>query len=144
MTVELAHVEVDLACPPADVWRVLTDFGHPQVLAPGIVRCDVDGAGVGAVRTVHSSRGLTIHEELLECDASSGRFSYRVLPSGDMPSPGIVAYECTVVVRSSDSGTSLTWRSVGAADGPIAPITAFLATLYRNASANIAAALAGG
>lgn len=144
MIVEFARVDVDLADAAADVWRVLTDFGWPQVLAPTVMRCDLDGEGVGAVRTVHSSRGLTIREELLECDAARGRFRYRVLPSGDMPLAGIVSYECTVVVRPRDGGTRLSWRSAGTADGALPPITAFLAALYRNASANITAALAAG
>lgn len=136
--VQLARVTGTIAAPVEDIWDVLTDFAHPQRLAPTIAHCSMSGEGVGAIRTVQSSRGLTIHERLLECDRATGCFRYEVLDSGDMPFAHITCYECTVTMTSqSDGTTDITWSSVGNADGPIEPIAEFLGALYRRANDNI-------
>ncbi len=140
--VELARTSGTINAPMADVWAVLTDFAHPQRLASTIDRCTVSGDGVGAVRTVESSRGLVIHERLLECDAAAGRFRYEILESGDMPFAHVLSYECTVTVSGDPAGsTTLDWSSVGLVDGPLAPIEAFLGALYRRATDSIRAAV---
>ena len=118
----LACVTDVLAASITDVWAVVSDFGHPQRLAPSIVCCTVSGEGVGAVRIVESSRGLRIHERLVECDFAAGRFCYEVLDDGDMPFAGVTSYDCTVVVSEHAGGaTEICWSSVGDITGPIEP-----------------------
>jgi|GEM_PF-281626 len=137
--IELATVEDTIDAPIAAIWAVVTDFSHPQRLAPTIDSAETTGTGVGAVRVVRSSRGLNIHEELVACDPARYLFRYAVLDSGDMPFANVTRYECTVRLHAvSAQRTRIGWRSEGAVEGPIAPIRAFLETLYRNANRNIA------
>lgn len=132
---ELACVVDTIPVAPEGVWDLLTDFGNPQRLAPSILACEL----VGEVRTVRSSRGLTIREEMVTCDRADWRFGYRILDDGDMPFAGVTRYDCTVTLQPVAGGTRVMWRSEGDVDGPLAPVTAFLDTLYRAAIANIAA-----
>lgn len=142
MTVELASVTVTVDGNARAIWDVLMDFGHPERLAPTIDSATLIGEGEGAVRIVKSSRGLEIHEKLVACDIGDYRFRYSILDSGDMPFAGVVSYHCTVLLSPlSDSRTEILWRSEGEVDGPIAPIRAFLESLYRNAINRIEAQL---
>ena len=130
----LASVSEVIAARAADVWAILADFAHPQRLAPTILRCAVSGSGVGAIRVIESSRGLRIHERLVECDFAAGRFRYEILDDGDMPFAGVSSYDCTVTVEPrADGSTMIRWASVGNVTGPIGAIEEFLTTLYRGA-----------
>ena len=134
----LAHVSDWIVPPPAAVWAVLTDFTHPQRLAPTIMHCDVTGEGVGAVRTVYSSSGATIYERLVECDAAALRFVYEVLDTGDMPFVGVETYCATVTLTATDGGTSVHWQAEGTLSGDAEPVEQYLSRLYRGAIARIA------
>ena len=135
---QLAQVCEWIAPPPPAVWGVLSDFGHPQRLAPTIMRCDVVGEGVGAVRTVHSSSGALIRERLIECDAVRLRLVYEVLDGGDMPFAGIDSYRATVALAAKDGGTTVNWQAEGTVSGSLDPVERYLARLYRAAIARIA------
>jgi carbon monoxide dehydrogenase subunit G len=137
--IELASVEQEIDGPIVAIWAIVTDFSHPQRLAPTIDSAETTGAGVGAVRVVRSSRGLMIHEKLLACDPAGYLFRYAVLDSGDMPFANVTRYECTVRLHAlSARRTRIGWHSEGTVEGPIDPVRAFLETLYRNANRNIA------
>jgi carbon monoxide dehydrogenase subunit G len=135
----LAHVEADVAAPVEALWAVLTDFAHPQRLAPSIAECTVEGWGVGAVRCVFSSRGLVIYERLVECDAATHRFVYEVLDRGDMPFAGVTAYRAGVALTELGGGmTRVSWMAEGNVDGPRGEVVAFLRELYGQAIRNLA------
>ncbi|KQS03611.1 hypothetical protein ASG11_04555 [Sphingomonas sp. Leaf357] len=137
--IELASVTEVIAAPAAAIWQVLTDFGNPQRLASTINSAEVTGNGIGAVRVIRSSRGLEIHEVLIESDPIAYRFGYAILDSGDMPFAHVTSYRCAVrLAPTSDTHTEIHWRSEGTADGPTGPIADFLTTLYRNANVQIA------
>jgi carbon monoxide dehydrogenase subunit G len=130
---QLARVIEWIALPPHKVWAVLTDFAHPQRLASTIIGCDIDGEGVGAVRTVHSSSGARIYERLVECDATSLRFVYEVLDKGDMPFADVESYRATVTLVASEDGTTVDWQAEGTLSGSAAPVEAYLSRLYCGA-----------
>ena len=133
--IELAAVREDITAPARAVWRVLTDWAHPERLAPTILRTET----TGAVRIVTSSRGLSIHEALLDCDRDAYLFRYEILDSGDMPFAGVTSYRCTArLTRRTDAITEIAWRSEGTLDGPPEPIRDFLTGLYRTANKRIA------
>lgn len=94
-------------------WRVLGDFGATD-LAPGICkRITVEGAGIGAVRTmVLEDRfgGGYVQERLETFDAVERFMSYRIVDSGPVPFADYVgtirvtpagASACVVVMTSS-------------------------------------------
>ena len=144
MIAPLAHVEADVAVPVDALWAVITDFAHPQRLAPSITECTVEGAGVGAVRCVFSSRGLVIYERLVECDAQARRFVYEVLDRGDMPFAGVTAYRARVVLSDLGDGmTRVSWMAEGDVEGPRDAVAAFLRELYGQAIGNLATVALG-
>ena len=138
MTAPLAHVEADAAAPIEALWAVLTDFGQPQRLAPSITACTLEGNGPGAVRCVHSDRGLVIYERLVECDPVTRRFVYEVLPRGDMPFAGVTAYRARVsLTELTPRNTRVSWLAEGEVDGPRGEVARFLQRLYGQAIRNL-------
>ncbi len=137
-TVVLAELHADMPWPAPAIWEILSDFAHPQRLAATIDSADLVGTGIGAVRTVRSSRGLVIKEQLLESDGCEYRFRYAILLSGDMPFAHVTSYHCTVrLYPQSLTSCQIHWLSEGRIDGPIGPIRNFLTVLYSNANRQI-------
>jgi hypothetical protein len=140
--VELARATDKIAAPASRIWEVLTDFSHPQRLAKSIERCETNGSGIGAVRTV-TARGMTIHERLEVLSPAEYRLSYRALPSGHMPAPGLSSYLATVILRPlTNSLTEIEWWSEGDFDATVVdetasvPMANFVA-LYERAIENL-------
>jgi hypothetical protein len=135
---ELACVTGAIAAPAEMIWRIVTDFAHPQRLAKSIESCQATGERVGDTRTIRA-RGLVIHERIEAIDAAAFRFTYRVLETGDMPVRGMLSYVATVTLRPrSDAATDIAatdieWRSEGDFEGDLTEITAHLVMLYSAA-----------
>lgn len=141
---QLANISLEIDAPTAAIWAVLADFARPQRIAPTIDYCTALGSGVGAIRVVETSRGLTIRERLLECDEEAGRFRYEILAGGNMPFAHVTSYECTVTVTPRPNGaTEIGWSSIGGVDGPVEPISEYLTALYRRATECIRVEVAG-
>jgi carbon monoxide dehydrogenase subunit G len=74
--------EIDLAEEiPASadkVWDLLSDFGGLDRWMPGAGDIDVEGEGVGAVRTIPMG-GASVKERLESLDREARRFSYSIL-----------------------------------------------------------------
>ena len=142
----MARVRGTIAENVSRIWPVLADFGRPQRLAPSITACEATGAGVGALRVVRA-RGMIIHERLETFDPAAFRLSYRVLPSGDMPAPGVRSYVAEVTLYPVSSRvTDVEWSSQGEIDGSHDVIRSHFQALYERAIANLAveAARSGG
>ena len=140
----LGEIREELDAPIADVWKLIADFAHPERIAPTIARVEMIGDGVGAVRVVHTVRGLAIRERLLECDPALKRLRYEIVGGSDMPCAGVTSYCCTIrLAPLPDGRTSAHWRSEGTGDAPIDPVRDYLDTLYRTANRQIAAVANG-
>jgi len=101
------NVNESVSAPAAAVWAQLSDFGG---ITPGgmIERCDVEGEGVGMVRTLTLSGGGKVVERLDEHDAAAMRFRYSIL-NEDCPLP-VTNYSATVIVRpEGDAGCTVDW-----------------------------------
>jgi hypothetical protein len=74
---------------PADLaWRVLGDFSLSELLEGICTRVTVDGAGIGAVRTMFLEPRLGggyVKERLESFDADDRYMSYRMVDSGPVP-----------------------------------------------------------
>lgn len=92
-------VEADYAASAAQVWAKLGDFGGIGGWMPGVARCDVAGAGVGATRTI-SMGAMKVVERLEACDAAARRLSYSIV-EGPMPTRDYLA---TIEVRETGPG----------------------------------------
>ena len=93
------------------MWDLVSDFGGVARWSVGPVNCTVDGAGVGAVRTVQ--RGdRTVRERLEHWDATDHSFSYSFVDDLPLPVEHLVE---TIAVRGGDV-SEITWSARGDVD----------------------------
>jgi hypothetical protein len=75
------RVEQELPAAADAVWKVLRDFGGNARWSPSVTSCEVEGSGVGAVRTIRAG-GSVIRERLESFDDARRSFSYAILAGG--------------------------------------------------------------
>ena len=94
------------------VWALVRDFGEVDRWSAGISSCEVDGSGVGAVRTLRVG-DMVIREKLESHDDEAREFQYSIV---DAPLP-IQRYLATFRVAPEGDGARITWISEFAHDG---------------------------
>jgi hypothetical protein len=119
----------------------MSDFGGLRAWNPQIESCEVDGEGVGAVRTF-SMTGLTIKERLEALDESARTFSYSII-EGPLPATDYLA---TVEIGDAGAGqTRILWTSdfvpAGASE---ADLVALFEGIYRGGIKAVAKMAAAG
>jgi len=92
-------VNEDFSRGAADVWKELSDFGGLDGWMPGVERCEVEGEGVGAVRTVEMGP-VKVVERLESFDDDGRSLSYALL-EGPMPLRNFVG-----TIEVSETGAS--------------------------------------
>ena len=99
---------------PADaIWQVISDFGAACQYLSKVVNCTVEGAGVGALRTLTSADGSAVVERLESLDQAAHRLSYALLT--DTPFRNCLT---TMAVRElAPSQPELAWSATFEADG---------------------------
>lgn len=99
---------------PADaIWQAISDFRAACQYLPGAGNCTVEGAGVGAIRTLINADGGTIVERLETLDEAAHRLSYALLT--DTP-----FRNCLTTMAVHDLGprqAELAWSATFEADG---------------------------
>ena len=120
-----ASSKIIISAPIDAVWQVISDFGAAGRYLAGVVNCTVDGAGVGALRTLTSADGSTIVERLEMLDQAARRLSYALLT--DTPFRNCLT---TIIVRDlGPSQAELEWLATFEADGlPASEAVALLAS----------------
>lgn len=91
------------------VWQRIHGFGDLQSWLPGVTDCQVEGEGIGAVRTVTVADGGQVIEELVAFDPAARQFSYRILQG-----PGVDArahFIATVSITKADDGCTVRWQA---------------------------------
>ena len=96
-----AKVVEKVAAPAADVWAQLGDFAGIKIGGP-IESFEVDGEGVGAVRTIGLGGGSVV-ERLDVCDGESMTFTYSII-NDDCPLP-VSDYSATIQIADDGDGT---------------------------------------
>jgi len=95
------------------IWQVISEFGAAGQYLSGIVTCTVEGAGVGALRTLTSADGSTVIERLDALDGDTRQLSYALLT--DTPFRDCLT---TMVVRElPPSQVELEWSASFEPDG---------------------------
>jgi len=131
-------IEAELAASPAAVWEIVRDFGDVVRWSPGITSCELDGAGVGAVRTIKLG-DIVIRERLEAFDDVGRSFSYSIV---EAPLP-LQNYLATFAVAAAADGSKITWSSTFAHEGiPAADAQAMVEGIYRSGIKGIEKALA--
>ena len=112
MTTVKVNERVD--APAADVWRILSDFGGIKVGGP-IEAFEIDGEGVGAIRTITMGGGRVI-ERLDAHDADAMSFTYSII-NDDCPLP-VSGYSATVsIAAQGDEACTVDWTGTFEAQG---------------------------
>jgi hypothetical protein len=116
-----------IAAPTDAVWAALSDFAGIQVGGP-IESFEIEGEGVGAVRTIGLANGVVI-ERLDNHDASAGTFTYSIL-NDDSPLP-VTGYSATVnIIDAGDGNTTVEWTGTYQAEGPEEAAVAVVTGIY--------------
>jgi hypothetical protein len=99
---------------PADaIWQAISDFRAACHYLATVVNCTVEGAGVGALRTLTSADGSTIVERLEALDQAAHRLRYSLLT--DTPFRNCLT---TMAVRElASSQPELEWSATFESDG---------------------------
>jgi hypothetical protein len=85
------RVSEEVAAPADAVWQRVRDFGGLTDWSPGIEKCEIEGEGVGAVRTLTMPGGLTLQEKLESFDESGRSFSYSIVEPTPLPLSGYLS-----------------------------------------------------
>ena len=84
MPMEVRVIE-EIAAPAARVWALIRGFGDLLQWADGLESCQLEGSGIGAVRTVGLPGGLRLQERLESYDEAGRSFSYAIIGKSPLP-----------------------------------------------------------
>ncbi len=107
------QIEEELPAGADAAWKLVREFGAIADYAPGIESCEVEGDGVGALRTLKMG-GAVIVERLESLDDAARRFSYSIT-DGPMP---VENYLATVSISEAGADRSrIEWTTTFDAPG---------------------------
>ena len=110
------------------VWDVLRNFGGIKRYRPALESCEVEGSGVGAVRTLVFPGGMVVKERLERHDDVGRSFGYSILDGSGPMKDGQVNVE----VRAAGDVCEVSWRATFTPDGvPEEELSNMLDGLYR-------------
>jgi carbon monoxide dehydrogenase subunit G len=90
------------------VWDLFRDFGGIQRFSAGIEKVELEGSGIGAVRTITVPGGVTLQERLEAFDDRGRRLQYAIV-GGPIP---VTGYLATIEVKDEGSqGCRIDWSS---------------------------------
>jgi carbon monoxide dehydrogenase subunit G len=121
-------VEQEIDVSAEAVWKVMRDFGGLKAWNPGIESCEVEGDGIGAVRTIKMGP-VALKERLEHLDEATRTFSYSII-EGPIPATGYLA---TVTVSEAGPGRArIVWGSRFEPNGAsVADLTGLFEGIYK-------------
>jgi hypothetical protein len=93
--------------PVEAVWEILADFGGVKRWSSIIESCEVEGDGVGAVRTLGLPGGVSLRERLESLDAGRHTYAYSILEPAPLPLKGYLA---RVSLTDRGGRCAIDWR----------------------------------
>lgn len=109
--VTYADVRAVIEHPIDRVWAPIARFGGLEHWAAGVSVCELEGKGVGAVRTVHLG-DRSARERLEAIDPVMHRLRYHILPPHAMPAEDV--YSEIILTAIGKDRTEIVWRSEAA------------------------------
>ena len=105
----MIHAEIDEAvdAPVPRVWALFRDFGGVKRYTPSLEACEIEGEGVGAIRTLTLPGGAVLRERLEALDDDATRLQYSII---DGPLP-VQDYLATVQLHADGETCRVTWSS---------------------------------
>jgi hypothetical protein len=89
--------------PAERLWKVVADFGALADWWPAgtLEKVEVEGEGVGMVRSIYTIVGIVLHEKLESIDDATRTLELSIV--GDLPA-GMEEYHATGSVREGEAG----------------------------------------
>jgi len=90
----MAQVQVseDVPVAAAKIWDLVRDFGGAQKwLGPMVQKLELEGEGVGAIRTITLPGDTKLHEQLQALDDAEMSFTYAIVRESPLPTTDYVA-----------------------------------------------------
>lgn len=85
-------VTEELPVPAASVWELVRDFGGARRWLPGMIqKLELEGEGVGAIRTITLPGDTLLHEQLRAFDDPGMSFTYAIVRESPLPVRDYVA-----------------------------------------------------
>jgi hypothetical protein len=123
----MAEVRVteELPVPAAKVWDLVRDFGGARRWLGGMVqKLELEGEGVGAIRTITLPGDVELHEQLKSLDEEAMRFTYAIVRESPLPVSDYVA--SFQAIETGPDTCRIEWGSsfepVGLAEADVEPI----------------------
>lgn len=102
--------EEEYPVPAQKLWDLVADFGGVEDWWPAgmLTKVEIEGEGVGMVRSIHTIVGIVLHEKLESIDHEKRVLTLSIV--GDLPA-GMQEYNATGSVAEAGDGTCvLTWE----------------------------------
>jgi hypothetical protein len=102
--------EEEFPVPAQKLWETVADFGAIDAWWPEgmLEKIEVEGEGVGMVRSIYTTVGIVLHEKLESIDHEARVLELSIV--GDLPA-GMQEYYATGSVRAGKDGSCvLTWE----------------------------------
>ena len=133
-------VKAEIGAPAARVWGLIKGFGEIAKWAgAGIQSCEVEGEGVGAVRTLGLPGGGSLQERLEAYDETGRTLSYSII--GENPLP-LTDYRSTMKVAEAGSGRcTLEWSGRFEPKGDEAQAKSLIEGIYNGGITGIKSTL---
>jgi ribosome-associated toxin RatA of RatAB toxin-antitoxin module len=141
----MAHTSVHqrIPAPAAAVWALLGDLRAAAEHWPAVARTEVEGAGVGCVRTMHLVDGHVVKERLEAHDAAQRCYRARVLQFSQLPLREL-SYSVTVE-ESGPRACTVDWElDFEPAGAPEARVRDMLEGIYGSLRASLLETLKAG
>jgi hypothetical protein len=139
----MGQVSVNVSMPvTADkVWQKIKDFGGLDSWAPAITNLSLQGAGVGAVRTLTYQDGSRVVERLESLNDAGRSLTYTILES----TLSVEGYIASLTVRDlGAAGCAVEWFSTFGAKGAAEQdVSRMLEVGYRKALSGLQKSLKG-
>jgi hypothetical protein len=100
------EASVSVAATPEQAFKLVGNFADASWV-PGTARTELEGSGIGAVRTVTTADGTRLKERLESYDAAAHRYTYALI---EAPMP-LKNYLSTVEVTGEGKGSRIRWTA---------------------------------
>jgi hypothetical protein len=122
--------------PRTTIYSRLADFGGLKKYFPeAIEKCDLEGSGIGSVRTIRMKGKDGVIVERLEALVDGSLISYSIISDAPLP---LEQYHSVIALSDEGSGCKIHWSSNWIAKGaPEQEVRDLIAGFYRDIFAGV-------
>jgi mxaD protein len=102
--------KITIAAAPADVWKIVKDFGAIGAWHPSVTQVKVEGTGSDTTRTLTLKSGGTLVDSLDAIDDKAMELDYR-LQNQDFTALPVSSYSDAITVQPAPGGSEVEWIS---------------------------------